>query len=516
MAFASRSSDPRTVLSACDHIGEGVVVVDDSRVILYMNEAAHRLMGTPQRALQQPSRCMTVLRCGTLGEPNRFCGRCQVSQALQPGGQPTRFGVAIGQLGRRVRVQASCLPVPGQPPFALLVLRPDAAGDGAGEEPALCQPGAVITPQGTAVLQELVRAAVDLLAADYAALGRLDEFRLEVQWLVQQGSLSPATAGTRVPLGSGIRGRVISTAQPVCIANFPAAAPDPPDQHPTMQSEGLRAALAVPVFIRGISAGVLMVANRHQTEYGPAQTQVLRNLAGLAGEVLNHSDWVVSTQAASIRAEREWLAAELHDGLAQLMGAMNQRLKLARWVLGQSADPTEVAADLQQVLELSEQAHQELRLALGELRTQGAESDLPAALRAALQSFSSRSGMAVALVEEPERFPPLSGPVALQVLRIVQEALSNARKHSGGTQVRVRWTYGEGVHRFAISDDGRGLTEPDVGRGFGISIMTDRARCIGGQLQIDSAPSSGCTVLLTVPDQRAGGSVGDADPRSAG
>lgn len=259
-----------------------------------------------------------------------------------------------------------------------------------------------------------------------------------------------------------------------------------------------------------------MVANRHPADYSPEKTQVLRSLAGLAGEVFNHNEWVVSARANSIRAERQWLAAELHDGLAHLLGAITQGLKLTRWVLGRSAEPASIAADLQEVLERSEEAHQELRLALGEIRNRAAEGDLDEAIAATLKAFSCRSGMQAELVEVPAQRLPLPPTTTLQILRIIQEALNKARKHSGGSQVWLRWTHVDGMHTFTIQGNGRVLNAAAVGHGFGMTIMSDRARRIGSELRVHGVPDSGCTVVLTVPDERERGRTGGAGSSAVG
>lgn len=498
------SSDPsrlRTVFAACNSLSDGVVVVDSRRVITYMNAAARRLLAAP--AAGRARSCRKTLRCGTTQEPNRCCERCRVSALLSEPGESARFTAAVGQPGRRVWVEATCSPIAGRERSVALVMRQRASAEPADDAVDESQWG--LSLQTKAVLQGLVRSARELLVADYTALGRLDISRLEVVWLVQDGSRCPSTGAVGVPLGQGIRGRVVSTGESVYIPDFPNHAPDLPENHPTMQSEGLRAALAVPVLIHDEPVGVLMVASRSPAEYSPEKTQVLRNLAGLAGEVLNHSDWVVGAQAASIRAERSWLAAELHDGLAQLLGAITQRLKLARWVLGRSTDALTLAADLQEVLELSERAHQELRLALGDLRTPATEGDFRQALETTLLTFSERSRLVVELIEVPVTRPAIPPAVSLQILRILQEALTNARKHSGGRRVWVRWTYADSRHTFTVQDDGQGFISQEVGHGFGMTIMADRARRIGGDLRVYGAPESGCTVVFTVPDRSGGG-----------
>lgn len=488
-----------------------MIVIDQNRVVRYMNPAACNLVGATRAACEDATLCRSLLQCGPPDEPNGFCGDCWVLKALRRGMATPRFETAMGPTNSRVWVEGSCAPVPGHWPSAVLLVRPRFHPAGQ-TTPDVREQLEQLSAPGQAVLSSLVRAARELLVADYSALGRVDLNASEVAWLVQDGSRSGETARLRCRVGQGIRGRVVDTGQTVRIARFPEEAPDPPDQHPTMRCEGLKAALAVPVRIRDEPVGVLMVASHHPTEYRPEQEQVLRILAGLAGEVLTYGDWIVSAQGASIRVERQWLAAELHDGLAQLLAALTQKLKLARWLLGRSTDTASLAADLQEVLELSEQAHGELRLALNDLRAPATDGDFLPNLKSYLDRFARPSSLAVDLVEVPERRPHIPASIALQVLRVIQEALTNARKHSGGTRVAVRWIFSGEAHTFTVTDNGRGFASEQVGHGYGLTIMAERAHRVGGTLTVTSGPQSGCTVVLTVPHQVGGGRAGEADP----
>lgn len=489
---------PQALMAACDHLGEAMVIIDGGRHVRYMNRTARALVGDPPGPRRPAATCSALLRCGPPEAPGAACGNCWGAAALRQGVATSHFETAVGPDGARVWVEGSCTPVPGTRPHAVLLLRPRfhlPAGVPAAREEHLDP----LTEPGRRVLRSLVQAARELLSADYAALGRVDVDASEVAWLVQDGNRSSRTAGTRVRLGQGIRGRVVSLGRPLRIARFPEDAPDPPEKHPTMRSERLKAALAVPVTVRSEPAGVLMVASRRPVEYGPEHERVLRVLAGLAGEVLSDAEWALSAQAASVRAEREWLAAELHDGLAQLLATLTQKLKLVRWLLGGAPDPAALAAQFEEVLDLSEKAHRELRLALGDLLAPAAGGDLLPALQEYLGRFARQTGLDVRLVEAPAHRPHVPAPVALQILRVVQEAVTNARKHSGGSRVEVRWTFTGTLHTFTVTDDGRGFVPEHAGGGFGLAIMAERARRVGGALTVTSAPGSGCTVVLTVP-----------------
>lgn len=194
--------------------------------------------------------------------------------------------------------------------------------------------------------------------------------------------------------------------------------------------------------------------------------------------------------------ERRWLAAELHDGVTQVMGSLQQRLRVLDLVLARNPDPARFASDVQRLVEVADEGYRELRILLGELRIDEL-ADFGAALRATVANLEGRSGLKVA-VRLPAGAPTLPEPVARQVLRILQEALSNARRHSRCAHIAVEWSVTGAVHRFAVSDDGVGFS-PSLRIGcFGLCIMRERADAIGARLEVASSPGSGCTVTLTL------------------
>lgn len=495
----SKSSCPDACIAmAFSALAEGVLIIDQNRVIRYHNDAADRLIShRPVKGDPAVQTCRSLLRCGDMERTHCWWPECPVSRALIGEVTTSHFETAVGPAWGRTWVQASCAPVPGAVPQAILLVRPGGrqVSPGTPDSPSetLQMPEA-----GEAVLRSLVRTARELLGADYAALGRVDVNASEVHWLVQDGSRSQVTGRTRVPVGRGIRGRVVSTGSPVRITTFPAGAPDAPGEHPTMRAERLKAALAVPVIIGGEPGGVLMVGNRQPTDYPADCERTLRILSGMAAEALATADSVARAQAASIQAEREWLAAELHDGLAQLLAVLIQKLKMARWVLSRGGQQGSYDAELEHMVELSEEAHRELRTALGELRVAAPEGDFLGALQAMVADFNRRSPLTARIGRVPEARFSFAAPVALQVLRVIQEALANARKHSGGSEALVEWRFTGRSHVFTIADDGQGSSLARVRSGFGMTIMADRARRLGGTLSVVSEPQVGCTVSLKI------------------
>jgi two-component system sensor histidine kinase UhpB len=200
-----------------------------------------------------------------------------------------------------------------------------------------------------------------------------------------------------------------------------------------------------------------------------------------------------SAASAVVRAqedERARLARDLHDEVNQALTGVLLRLQATV-----EDAPPELAAELRETRDVAAQAMDELRGLAHELRPTALDDHgLGAALRTLVDDFSRKTGVPTTL--------DLSGAIEefradeqLVVYRVVQEALSNAARHSGATQVHVeiRRKGGRGVVR--VIDDGRGI-DADADAGHGLTGMRERALQSGGRLDVHSALGSGTTVEL--------------------
>jgi two-component system, NarL family, nitrate/nitrite sensor histidine kinase NarX len=145
----------------------------------------------------------------------------------------------------------------------------------------------------------------------------------------------------------------------------------------------------------------------------------------------------------------------------------------------------------------------DVRELLLHFRTRTSEEDIGPALRTTLQKFEHQTGLPAHLALEGHGMP-LPPDVQVQVLHIVQEALSNVRKHARAGQVELRVS--SSPHwRFEVRDDGAGFDPARAGADsthVGRRIMQERASRIGARVQVRSAPGSGCTVVLELPPAR--------------
>lgn len=216
---------------------------------------------------------------------------------------------------------------------------------------------------------------------------------------------------------------------------------------------------------------------------------------------------------AAVAEERGLLARELHDSIAQSLAFMKIQVQLLR----QAARRGEAPAVERAVGELEagvRESYADVRELLLHFRTRTSAEDIEPALRTTLQKFEHQTGLATQLVMESHGVP-LAPDVQVQVLHILQEALSNVRKHAGARQVELRvaalphW-------RFEVRDDGAGFEPEAPGRAethVGLRIMQERAQRIGARVQVLSTPGSGCIVRVDLPATQARGA--DAVPAEA-
>ncbi len=204
---------------------------------------------------------------------------------------------------------------------------------------------------------------------------------------------------------------------------------------------------------------------------------------------------VTETERAALE-ERSRLAREIHDGLAQHLWFA--KLKFERLAAQVPDEAQGLSGEVGQALD---SAIVEARQAVVTMRA-GIDQDLPLSdmiLRVA-DDFGTRSGLRVECQTSAALPAGISPRLQIEWLRIMQEALTNVRKHADATVVRIRADVVDGALVFSVADNGRGF-DPTTAReeGLGMVGMEERARLMGGQLHVSSEPSNGTVVELTLP-----------------
>ncbi len=258
--------------------------------------------------------------------------------------------------------------------------------------------------------------------------------------------------------------------------------------------------IAVPLQYHGKNLGVYNLFVEHgdldtRDEVKALFTSIGRHL-GMAIEKAHLDD---ESKRLSIINERNALAHELHDSLAQTLASLRfQASMLDEAVDQQGADVTH--EDIRQIKSGLDDAYTELRELLAHFRAPISSRGLLPALEDLISNFRKQTGMHVLLQKEWES-TRLSAHMEMQVLRIIQESLANVRKHSKAHTVRVMLRCdNEGNYDILVEDDGVGLSMKPFsghpGEHLGLSIMEERARYLGGELRIESEQGEGTRVQL--------------------
>jgi signal transduction histidine kinase len=193
--------------------------------------------------------------------------------------------------------------------------------------------------------------------------------------------------------------------------------------------------------------------------------------------------------------ERTRLARELHDGLAQDLWFA--KLKHERLVAMVPDEARPLAAEVTQALD---SAIAEAKQAVVTMRAGDRDEPLTELLGQVVDDFCARSGLRAEVQFTDLPTTPLPPRTQAEVLRILQEALTNVRKHADATVVRVGAEVEDGRLRLHVTDNGRGFRAAETsGDGLGLQGMKERARLMGGELRVTSAPSAGTHVELTLP-----------------
>ncbi len=208
----------------------------------------------------------------------------------------------------------------------------------------------------------------------------------------------------------------------------------------------------------------------------------------------------------SILQERNALAHELHDSLAQTLASLRYQVRMMEDTFDKEGACDMAKKDLLRIRNGMDEAHTELRELLNGFRVAVHGRDLGGALEKLVSRFSSETGIATYLQLDCEQVH-LNSAEEMQMLRIVQESLANIRKHAQARMVRVLLACNSGGYTLLIEDDGVGFEgmarDGHPGEHIGLSIMEERARRLGGSLKIESEVGEGTRVELTyTPQQR--------------
>ena len=280
----------------------------------------------------------------------------------------------------------------------------------------------------------------------------------------------------------------------------PAATPD--GGCPAIQG-GFRAChLSASLVVGSARVGELCVASRTARQFSDRHRELLAGMADMAAIAINNARLLERERYVAVLEERERLAQEMHDSLAQVLGYLHLKALATKRHLngGELARADDELADM---ASLAHEAYLDVREAILGLReTVSPSRGIVGTLREYLQKFRRQAGIATEIEVEGDAEPQFPPEVEVQLVRVIQEALTNVRKHARAKEARIRIASGPNEIGISIEDKGRGFDPAiltDETPRFGVRTMRERVERVGGRFQIESSPGSGTTVRIYLP-----------------
>jgi signal transduction histidine kinase len=340
------------------------------------------------------------------------------------------------------------------------------------------------------VLSAVVQHARDLMGSDVAVLSLDEDASRSVQFAgtLEAGAAAFADGTACITSESGPDHKAHGTEVPCPVRSSPL----------------WTSTMAVP--IRGPigSLGELWIGRRSSTAFSERDRAFLVTLSGLAAIAITSAQMRENGRQRAVLAERGRIAREMHDSLAQVLGVTHLRLRALDAHEGVK-DNSEVAVELAELADICQEAYRDVRESILGLRgSNRTERGLLDNLGAYLAKYSQQCEIATSLDSNLDHELTLSPRAEVQVIRVIQEALTNVRKHSGARSATVHVTETDSTTTFVVEDDGQGFdsgageTDRD---GFGLYTMRERMALLNGSLTVESVPGRGTRVIADVPER---------------
>lgn len=359
---------------------------------------------------------------------------------------------------------------------------------------AFLQVRQALEPMCEGFLERIVR----YFGADAGSVRLLDGGNDKVHLVVQHGlSGAMAEAERCMPVGECLCGEAAQRKE--AVVHWLGSLAEPSMSR--CASEGFATVSVFQIFAQDQHLGVFSLHFRSERSFDAHASALLDTLGRLLGTAIENIRLAAREREMAISEERNMVARGLHDSIAQGLNFLNLQVQMLEASLrnGQQQEAAEIVPALRAGVK---ESYEDVRELLQNFRSRLEEEDLNGALRKAVRKFRDQTGLDANFAADGSGGPPFAREEQLQILFIVQEALSNIRKHARADSVLVR-VRDEQDFSLSISDNGVGFDSSvasDVAdEHVGLHIMHERARHIHADLAIESSPGAGTIIRLHVP-----------------
>lgn len=262
-------------------------------------------------------------------------------------------------------------------------------------------------------------------------------------------------------------------------------------------TDGLRYHSSIPLYAHGRQLGVLNVASKDWRRLSAGDLRLLHTVGDLLSIAIERARLFARSTRLGAVEERNRLAREIHDTLAQGLTAIALQLESADVLLEAGADAGRAHAAVQRALALTRANLEEVRRSVLDLRAATLAGRSLAEALSELCAGMEPVAVAFRVVGDERPLPPR---IETGVYRMAQEALVNVRRHADASQATVQLVLTPDELRLLVEDDGRGFDQADVAENrFGLVGLNERVKLLNGRLQLASSPGEGTRLEVRVP-----------------
>jgi two-component system NarL family sensor kinase len=264
-------------------------------------------------------------------------------------------------------------------------------------------------------------------------------------------------------------------------------------------TDGLRYHASIPLYAGDEKLGVMNVASPDWRSLSPEDLQLLYTIGDLLSIAVERARLFARSAQLGAVEERNRLARELHDTIAQGLTATTLQIESADALLDVGSNAERARESLRRALSITQSNLEEARRSVLDLRAAPLEGrSLSEALKALVNEWEAETGAATRFQAVNGR-RPLPPRVEVALYRICQEALTNVARHAEAERVTVRLITTTEQVQLIVEDDGRGFDASEAVDRHGLVGMNERTRMLGGTLDLRTRPGAGTRVQVTVP-----------------
>jgi len=308
------------------------------------------------------------------------------------------------------------------------------------------------------------------------------------------GYEGPVPIGFPIRLNEGIVGRVAKTGELMNVGDVSKE----PIYVSFQELSNTRSELAVPINIGKETLGVLDVESIEFEAFDEIDLFTVQTLSDQLAVTIENARLYQETRDIAVLEERNRMAREIHDSLAQGFTGVVLQLEAAEQAIDK--DTNQVQYHLNKARELARESLNDARRSVWALRPQALEQlPLIAAIGQQIDKFAQNSSIKVDFSTSGNN-RTLSADIENSLLRIFQESLANVKKHAEASRVEVILSFEDNVIGLRIRDNGIGFdSDVPAQSGFGLISMRERAKLIGGSIEVSSVRGTGTKIEVTIP-----------------